>query len=291
MGLPLARLSYSRQPIGRDGVPLIRSESVLSTGSEQTRPLIAVTTSEVRRGEAVSQTPQGEPPRHEMALGLKYLHALEAAGAIPLVVPPLTTVLIEDLLDRVDGLCLSGGPDLDPESYHERRHELTGPIEPELDLFELALARAADARSMPILAICRGTQLLNVARGGSLHQHLPQVVGESINHRQPEPGPQPTHTVAVMSTTRLGAILGREEADVNSFHHQAVARLGRGLIVTGRAPDSTVESIEATDRDFVLGVQWHAEALVNRPEQAALFRTFVDEARRAQMGTSHLRVA
>ncbi len=239
----------------------------------------------------MSLTPQGEPPRHEMALGLKYLHALEAAGAIPLVVPPLTTALIEDLLDRVDGLCLSGGPDLDPESYNERRDELTGPIEPQLDVFEMALARAADARGMPILAICRGAQLLNVSRGGSLYQHLPHVVGESINHRQPEPGPHPTHTVAVTPTTRLGAILGSDEAEVNSFHHQAVARLGDGLIVTGRAPDGTVESIEATDRAFVLGVQWHAETLVDRPEQAALFRTFVDEARRARTGTSQLRVA
>jgi putative glutamine amidotransferase len=253
--------------------------------------LIAVTTSEVRRGESVSPTPQGEPPRHEMALGLTYLAALEAAGAIPLVVPPLTVTPVHDLLDRVDGLCLSGGPDLDPQAYNERRHQRTGPIEPDLDVFEFALARAADERGMPILAICRGLQVLNVARGGALHQHLPDVVGETINHRQPEPGPTPTHTVEIAGTSRIAIILAREEAQVNSFHHQAVSRLGSGLVVTGRAPDGTVESIEATDRDFVVGVQWHAETLVARPEQAALFRAFVEEAARMRSGAAHLRVA
>ncbi|MEA2210101.1 MAG: putative glutamine amidotransferase [Solirubrobacteraceae bacterium] len=269
-----------------------RSERVLSIASEQTRPLIAVTTSEVRRSESVAPTPQGEPPRHEMALGLKYLQALEDAGGIPLVVPPLSTSSVVDaLLDRVDALCLSGGPDLDPQAYNERRHERTGPIEPDLDEFEFAVAKAADERGMPILAICRGLQVLNVARGGTLHQHLPDVVGVTINHRQPEPGPQPTHSVTISRETRIADILGREDAQVNSFHHQAIARLGRGLVVTSRAPDGTIESIEATDREFVLGVQWHAETLVARPEQAALFRAFVAEARRVVAGAPQLRVA
>lgn len=253
--------------------------------------MIAVTTSEIRRSEAVAPTPHGEPPRHEMALGLKYLKAIEAAGGVPVVVPPLSMSLVEALLDRVDGLCLSGGPDLDPDSYHERRHELTGPVEAELDRFEIALAAAADEREMPILAICRGLQLLNVARGGSLHQHLPDVVGEGINHRQPEPGHQPTHPVSLDPGSRICSILGGDRAEVNSFHHQAIARLGRGLLITGHAPDGTVESVEASDREFVVGVQWHAETLVDRPEQAALFRAFVDQARRARQGTPALRVA
>jgi putative glutamine amidotransferase len=266
-------------------------EIVLSIGSEQTRPLIAVTTSEVRRSESVAPTPQGEPPRHEMALGLTYLQALEAAGGIPLVVPPLSPSVVDALLDRVDGLCLSGGPDLDPEAYNERRHERTGPIEPNLDEFEFALAKAADERGMPILAICRGLQVLNVARGGSLHQHLPDVVGEAINHRQPEAGPHPTHSVEVIGQSRIAGILGGPMTEVNSFHHQAVARLGHGLVVTSHAPDGTVESLEAIDRDFVLGVQWHAETLVARPEQAALFRAFIAEAQRTASGTLQLRVA
>lgn len=268
-----------------------RLERELSIANEQTRPLIAVTTSEVRRSQSVAPTPHGEPPRHEMALGLKYLKAIEAAGGVPVVVPPLSISLADALLDRVDGLCLSGGPDLDPDTYHERRHELTGPIESELDRFEIALAAAADERGMPILAICRGLQLLNVSRGGSLHQHLPDVVGDLINHRQPEPGEHPTHPVSLEPGSRIVSILGREEALVNSFHHQGISRLGRSLVVTGRASDGTVESIEATDRQFVVGVQWHAETLVDRPEQAALFRAFVDEARRASQTTPALRVA
>ncbi|MGI8713574.1 MAG: gamma-glutamyl-gamma-aminobutyrate hydrolase family protein [Solirubrobacteraceae bacterium] len=255
------------------------------------RPLIAVTTSEVRRMESVSLTPQGEPPQHEMALGLKYLQALEAAGGLPMVCPPLPAELAESLLDRVDGVCMSGGPDLDPRAYGERRHEATGPVESALDDFELALARAADARGLPILAICRGMQVLNVARGGSLHQHLPDVFSGEINHRQTEPGSRPTHPVTIRESSRVARVLERTRTEVNSFHHQGVARLGDGLVVTGRAPDGTVEAIEAMDRDFVLGVQWHAETLQNRPEQAALFTAFVDAAQARRAGAGRLRVA
>jgi putative glutamine amidotransferase len=249
------------------------------------RPLIAVTTSEVRAGEAVSLTPHGEPPQHEMALGLKYLRALEDAGSIPLVVPPLRATLADALLDRVDGLCLSGGPDLDPGAYGERRHASTGPVETELDEFELALAAAADARGLPILAICRGLQVLNVARGGSLHQHLPDISGNEINHRQTETGSRPTHWVSLVASSRVAGILQRNRTKVNSFHHQGVARLGDGLVVTGRSRDGTVESIEAVDREFVLGVQWHAECLLAQPRQAALFSAFVDSARQLRAAT------
>jgi putative glutamine amidotransferase len=291
MGFPLVGLQDYRRDKEPQFADRERTESVLSIGMSQTRPLIAVTTSEVRRGEAVTQTPEGEPPRLEMALGLKYLQALEAAGAIPLVVPPLTVPLLPALLDRVDGVCLSGGPDLDPSSYAERRHARSGPMEPELDHFELALASAADELELPILAICRGLQLLNVARGGALHQHLPEVVGEQITHRQPDAGPGTTHSVALSESSRIAGILGQAEIEVNSFHHQAVSRLGRDLVVTGRALDGTIESIEDSTREFVLGVQWHAECLVDRPEQAALFAAFVDTARRRQERLLHLRVA
>jgi putative glutamine amidotransferase len=256
------------------------------------RPLIAVTTSEVRRMEDVALTPQGEPPQHEMALGLKYLQALEAAGAIPMVCPPLAPELAESLLDRVDGLCMSGGPDLDPRAYGERRHAETGPVESELDDFELALARAADARGLPILAICRGMQVLNVARGGSLHQHLPDLNSSSrINHRQNEPGSQPTHAVTIRESSRVAHVLERTWAEVNSFHHQGVARLGDGLVITGRASDGTIEAIEAIDREFVIGVQWHAETLQSLPEQARLFAAFVHSARARRGAATHLRVA
>jgi putative glutamine amidotransferase len=252
------------------------------------RPLIAVTTSEVRNGKALTPTRHGEAPQYEMALGLKYLHAIESAGGIPVVVPPLHAESLEPLLARVAGVCLSGGPDLDPEAYGERRHAHTGPTESPLDTFELAFARAADARGLPMLAVCRGLQLLNVARGGTLHQHLPDIVGERISHRQSEPGARPTHWVTLDPSSRLSGILARQRTKVNSFHHQAVATLGEGLVITGRASDGTIESLEDRDRDFVVGVQWHAECLVDRFGQAALFRAFVDAARRFDDATAEL---
>lgn len=266
-------------------------ETVRRVGATDTRPLIAVTTSEVRTAQTVRPTRHGERPQHEMALGLTYLRALEAAGGLPVVVPPLSIELVDPLLDRFDALCMSGGPDLDPVAYGERRHERTGPVVTELDTFELALARAADARGMPILAICRGMQVLNVARVGTLHQHLPDVVGETIRHRQSEAGSRLTHWVSLEPETRLARTLERRRAKVNSFHHQGVARLGHNLVVAGRASDGTIEGVEATDRDFVVGVQWHAESLISRREQAALFAAFVDRARGPDAGASHLRAA
>jgi putative glutamine amidotransferase len=237
-------------------------------------PLIAVTTSEMRSATVDHPMDEGDPPRREMALGLRYLEALEAAGALPVVVVPVGQHAVEALLDRVDGLCLSGGPDIDPVSYGREPHPELGPTEPRLDHFELALARAADRRGMPILGICRGAQMLNVARGGTLHQHLPHAVGTALTHRQQVDAMVTTHRVDVVGGSRLAGIVGRG-ADVNSLHHQAVERLGAGLKVVATAPDGTVEGIEATDRPFVLGVQWHAECLTDRPEHAALFSRFV----------------
>jgi putative glutamine amidotransferase len=256
-----------------------------SLASRRDRPLIGVTTSEMRRAESINPTPEGEPPAHlEMALGLPYLRGLEAAGGLPVVMPPLREDAIEPLLDRFDGICLSGGPDLDPEGYGAKPHPELGPIEPDLDRFELAVARRADAREMPILAICRGTQALNVVRGGALHQHLPEISTE-ISHRQLTPGDQTSHAVEVEPGSRLAAALGGKEIDVgdrldvNSFHHQAIDRLGEGLRISARAPDGTIEAVEDPTRPFLIGVQWHAETLVHRPYEAALFRRFVEACR------------
>jgi len=249
-----------------------------SLASRHERPLIGVTTSEVRPAERVTPLPEGEPRGHEMALGLPYLQGLEAAGGLPVVVPPLDEDAIESLLDRLDGICLSGGPDLDPGTYDAEPHPELGPTEPDLDRFELAVARRADAREMPILAICRGTQALNVVRGGALHQHLPEI-SEEIAHRQKAPGDQPSHAVAVDPDSRLAAVLGGSEIEVNSFHHQAIDRLGEGLVVSASAPDGTIEAVEDPARRFLIGVQWHAETLVHRPYEAALFERFVEACR------------
>jgi putative glutamine amidotransferase len=257
-----------------------QAEAEGSSGPD--RPLIVVTTSEMRLREATTPPAHGEPPHEEMALGLTYMRAIERAGGIPVVAPPLETDSINPLLGSAAGICLSGGPDLDPAAYGARRHALAGPSWRALDRFELALARAADARGLPILAICRGLQVLNVARGGTLHQHLPDVVGDRIVHRQHEPGTQPTHAVNFSSSGRLTTVINARSAMVNSFHHQAVADLGDRLVATAWADDGTVEAIEAVDREFVIAVQWHAETLIQCAGNAALFSAFIAAARRVR---------
>ena len=235
------------------------------------RPLIGVTTSEVRRGDLATLRRHGEPPQHEMALGLTYMRAIELAGGVPVVMPPLEAGAMMTLLTRLDGVCLSGGPDLDPAGYGARAHAALGPIEPALDRFELELARAADAAGMPLLGVCRGAQTLNVARGGTLHQHLP-------GHRQTEPATATTHSVLVDPGTRLAGLLGTDLLRVNSFHHQAVDRLGGGLRAVAHAADGIVEGIESPGSRFVVGVQWHVEGLVAQPRHRVLFEALVTAA-------------
>jgi len=241
--------------------------------------------------EQVHVTPQGEPPRHEMALGLTYLQAIEAAGGLPMVMPPLDLRSVEPLLDRLSGICLSGGPDLDPAAYHQRRHPQLGPVEPDLDLFELELARRADARGLPILAVCRGAQALNVARGGTLHQHLPDRPGVTLDHRQTKPGTAVTHGVTIAAGSKVARTMKRRRARVNSFHHQAVNRLGTGLRAVAWSSDGVIEGIEAPARGFLLGVQWHAECLTERPEHAALFAGLVAAAAAFEAGVRGARAA
>jgi putative glutamine amidotransferase len=252
-----------------------------SLASLEHRPLIGVTTSEVRPKERTQPTPEGDPSSKEMALGITYLKGIEMAGGLPLVMPPMDESAIEPLLDRLDGILLSGGPDLDPALYDAAPHPELGPTEPDLDRFELAVATRADAREMPILAICRGTQALNIVRGGALHQHLPDLSTE-VAHRQTNPGTETSHPVEVDPDSRLAEVFGGGEievTDVNSFHHQAIDRLGEGLRISARAPDGTVEGIEDPSRRFLIGVQWHAETLVHREAEAALFRRFVEACR------------
>jgi putative glutamine amidotransferase len=229
------------------------------------RPLIGVTTSELRPSHLATLR-HADPPRSEMALGTTYAQAIAAAGGVPVVLPPVDADAIAHLLEHLDGVCLSGGPDLDPVAYgaHTRHPEL-GPTAPALDDYELALARAADVCGLPVLGVCRGAQALNVARGGTLHQHV-------AGHRQSEPATTPTHAVALAPSSRLAQIAGATELVVNSFHHQAVDAPGAGLRVVGRASDGGVEAIEDTARPFVIGVQWHAETL---PAHAPLFAALV----------------
>ena len=216
-------------------------------------PLIGVSTSEMRIPGRVNPMPEADPPTRELALGLEYPRSIERRGALPVVLAPLPIERIDALLDRLGGLLLSGGPDLDPAIYDAPPHPALGPTEPELDRFEVELARRADERGMPILALCRGAQVLNVARGGSLIQDLPDAIGTAVEHRQTAPGRVATHGVRLLAGSRLEGAMG----------------------ASARAPDGVIEAVEAVDRDFVVGVQWHAESLAEREDQTGLFSAFV----------------
>jgi putative glutamine amidotransferase len=237
------------------------------------RPLIGITSSELRPGTLATLGREGMAPHEELMLGTTYPHAIAQAGAIPVVLSPLEPDAACELVGRLDGVCLSGGPDLDPHAYRAfERHPELGPTNLAVDAFELAVARAADAAGLPLLGICRGAQALNVARGGTLHQHV-------AGHRQSEVATSTTQSLAVEPGSLLAAVTGAGATlDVNSFHHQAVDVPGAGLRVVARAADGTVEAIEDPARAFLLGVQWHAEALVELPEQAALFTALVQAA-------------
>jgi putative glutamine amidotransferase len=241
-------------------------------------PLIGVTTSEVRRLESARPLAEADPAQNEMVLGMVYARAVQRAGGMPVVLPPLAPQEVPELVGRLEGLCLSGGPDLDPTAYDARAHTELGPIEPDLDRWEIALTQQAEAAGLPILGICRGCQVLNIARGGTLHQHLPDVTDGEIAHRQEVSGSQPTHTADIAPGSLLAAIIGATSAEVNSFHHQAADRIGSGLRPVAWSPDGVIEGLEDPERPFVLGVQWHAETLFDRPEHARLFEALIEAA-------------
>jgi putative glutamine amidotransferase len=251
-----------------------------SPGSGASHAIIGVSTSELRTPERVIHDPHSEPVQsRELALGLTYPEAIRRAGAVPVIIPPLDTDSIEPLLDGLCGLCLSGGPDLHPTVYGASPHPALGPTEPHLDLFEVALVRAAEARELPVLAICRGLQVLNVSRGGTLVQDLPSERPSSIVHRQQRAARIATHDVTLERDSLVAGAMGSAETRVNSFHHQAVDVLGAGLRPVGWADDGVVEALQATDRAFTIAVQWHAESMIDSPEQARLLRTFAETAK------------
>lgn len=200
------------------------------------------------------------------------------AGGVPVVLPVLDPGEAPAVLDRLDGVLLSGGGDVEPAIYRAKRAPETDTVDPARDAFEIALFRAAVRRHLPVLGICRGAQVINVARGGTLIQHLPAL--GTIDHQEKERFSQVIHHVEVVPGTRLAGVLGSDRIGVNTLHHQAVDRLGRGLRPVAWATDEPVdviEGIELVGRD-VLGVQWHPELLPDAPEHQALFRWLVSAA-------------
>jgi putative glutamine amidotransferase len=200
-----------------------------------------------------------------------YVHAIDRAGGRPLLVP-LTAGGVEETLAAVDGMLFPGGADLDPELYGQEPHEATFGVDGERDQAELTLLEEALARDMPVLAVCRGSQVLNVARGGDLQQHLPDVVGDETHKHAP--GTFSDHDVTVEAGTRLAALVG-ERAPVKSHHHQGFGRIGEGLRAAARAEDGTIEAVEDPELRFAVGVLWHPEA----GEDMKLFDELVRNAR------------
>jgi putative glutamine amidotransferase len=245
-------------------------------------PLIGITSSELRRRAQTPRDERGEPAQAEISLGLAYPQALCAAGGIPIILTPVPEADISSLLGRLDGVVFSGGPDLHPSAYAQEPHALLGECERELDMFELRLCAAARVAHIPVLGICRGLQVINVAAGGTLHQHLPDVVGTKIAHRQTESEGLRTHKVEIEAGTGLAEIMGAGSLRVNSFHHQAIDELGQGLRASARAADGIIEAVEGGLDEWVLAVQWHAESLIRQPRDLALFTALVTVAKNAR---------
>jgi gamma-glutamyl-gamma-aminobutyrate hydrolase PuuD len=229
------------------------------------RPVIGITA-------YVEQARWGVWDQRAVLVPHDYVRMVEQVGGRALVVPPSADA-VEETLAALDGILFSGGADLDPSLYGADAHGETDTPRTDRDAGELALLRAALERDVPTLAVCRGSQLLNVARGGDLVQHLPEVVGdEKHKHR---PGSFSDHGVDVRPGTRLSALVGGR-APVKSHHHQGFGRVGEGLVEAAWADDGTLEGVEDPSRRFAVGVLWHPEA----GEDLALFEALVEEARR-----------
>lgn len=238
------------------------------------RPLIACTTYH----KPVNQT----PPIEMMGLMPAYIEAIREGGGIPLLVPLGAT---EDellaILDRVDGVLLPGGGDINPEMYHGQRHETMRDINPDRDRVEIFMARQAIQQEKPLLAICRGHQLLNVALGGSLWEDIADLVPNAMCHDYYVTFPRThlAHSVEVTSDSRLAHCLGQTEIEVNSLHHQGVRNLAPELVGTAVAPDGLIEGIEVPGHPFAVGVQWHPENLiVEVPAMLGLFKSLTEAA-------------
>jgi len=236
-----------------------------------TRPAIGICTS-------LTEAAWGVWNQRAALLPYGYVAAVQRAGAMAVLIPPDPALVDapDQVLDRIDGLILAGGNDVDPALYGAEPHPETVGIVPERDRFELALTRRAVERDMPVLGICRGMQLLNVAFGGTLRQHLPEEFGHEEHRRVPGSFDGSDHDVWLKSGSLAALAAGEDLHMTKSHHHQGVGRIGDGLEVTGFATlDELPEAIEAPRCRFVLGVQWHPEA----DEHSQVIAALVDQAR------------
>lgn len=233
---------------------------------------------------AISATTYSDDHRRRVRLNVAYVEALERAGAVPLVIPPLSEVAhAAAIIDACDGLVLTGGEDLDPSFYDEPRDASVEGTNPERDATEIALVEAARAVACPTFAICRGLQLLNVALGGSLVQDIPSQRPGSLDHDPAGPRSARVHDVEIEVGSALARTLGSTRLRVNSFHHQAADRVAEGLRASAWAPDGIIEGLEWNGSGdwWAVAVQWHPEELVIGPEPAPDTNLFAEFVRRA----------
>ena len=224
-------------------------------------------------------TTYGRDEKNRFTLYADYVDSIRRAGGIPLLVPPGEPRL-DDCLQMIDALVLPGGGDLDPVLYGGRRLDGNYMIDAERDETELALTRAALETHLPCLCICRGMQLLNVALGGTLIEHIADEVGEAVVHVEPPREPV-RHAVLVGAGTRLAEIVGEREIDPLSWHHQAIRDLAPGLEVVARAPDGVIEAVELASHPWLVAVQWHPElSAAEETTQQRLFDAVVEQARK-----------
>jgi len=218
---------------------------------------------------------ESELPCFSLPVG--YVDCVVEAGGDPVILPPAIAEPAR-LLDSIDGLVLSGGGDVSPSAYGGDHHETIYAVSEERDRFEFELLRAALGRNdIPVLCICRGLQVLNVVLGGSLHEHLPDVLGETVPHRTP-PRQTCRHQVRLDPASRLAEIFGSAELEVLSWHHQGIERLGEGLRAVGWAEDGLIEAVEHCRHVWCVGVQWHPEMDSSDRRQSRLFAAFVQAA-------------
>jgi len=235
------------------------------------RPIIGIT--------CTSTASSGSSPRN--GIGASYISAIEHAGGTPILLPLVRkNSCIADFLSIIDGLLLPGGVDVDPFLYGEEPKPAMGGIDVGKDQVEMWLINRSLEMDLPILGICRGIQMLNVATGGTLYQDVSMSSSAILQHRQKAPGSHATHTINLREGSRLLDILGQSTFQVNSFHHQAVKEPAPGFMVSAATRDGVIEGIEDTHYSFVVGVQFHPELMwQNNPPITTLFVTFVNEAK------------
>mgnify|MGYP003362365811 FL=1 len=221
-------------------------------------------------------TPPGESRKNQA--GVRYVEAVRSAGGLPLLIPlQYPTGEIERLTRLFDGILIIGGNDVDPKRYNGVPDPSVSAPNPERDALEIAIVRLAAEQDLPLFGICRGEQVMNIAMGGTLYTDLPSQFPTVLRHQQSDDTPvsKLTQRVRIDPASRLYAIVGAETIWTNTFHHQAVQRLGNGFRVAAAATDGVVEAIEIPERSFFIGVQWHPEGLQDHAEEARLFKAFV----------------